>query len=127
MTAPTTHRKPLGTRRTLHQRVTLAGADFDVCRPTLGEKLDVLSAARAAGELGPDRQPVNESAGMMMIARIAVACLYHPGTATRVFSEGDVAEVKNEPWLEEIQGALAQAFAGPTLEDAKGNSEATPS
>ncbi|RKH34922.1 phage tail protein [Corallococcus praedator] len=127
MTAPTMHRKPLGSRRTLHQRVTLDGADYDLCRPTLGEKLDVLSAAKAARELGPDRQPVDEPAGMMMIARIAVACLYHPGTATRVFAEDDAGQVKNEPWLEEIQSALTQAFAGPTLETAKGNSETTPS
>ncbi|WP_141591512.1 phage tail protein [Myxococcus sp. AB056] len=127
MSAPATHRKPLGTRRALHKRVTLDGADYDICLPTLGEKLDVLSASRAAGELSESRQPVDESAGMMMMARIAVCCVYFPGTATRVFTEADVAAVKNEPWLEDVQNELAAAFAGPTLETAKGNSEATPS
>ncbi|AGC44582.1 phage tail assembly chaperone [Myxococcus stipitatus DSM 14675] len=127
MSAPVMHRKPLGTRRALHKRVTLDGAEFDICRPTLGEKMDVLSASRAAGEMGDNRQPVDEAAGMMMIARIAACCLYFPGTATRVFTAEDVPAVKNEPWLEEVQGELALAFAGPTLETAKGNSETTPS
>ncbi|MCP3163337.1 phage tail protein [Myxococcus qinghaiensis] len=127
MSAPAMHRKPLGTRRALHKRVTLDGADYDICRPTLGEKMDVLSASRAAKEMGDNRHPVDEAAGMMMMARIAVCCLYFPGAATRVFTEADVAAVKNEPWLEEVQSELASAFAGPTLESAKGNSETTPS
>ncbi|WP_434300600.1 phage tail protein [Corallococcus exiguus] len=127
MTAPTTLRKPLGTRRKLHKRVALDGADYDICQPPLGEKLELLAAAKAAKELGPDRKPVDEFAGMAMIARIAVLCLYHPDTAIRVFDESEVGQVKREPWLEEIQDELARAFAGPTLEEAKGNSVTTPS
>ncbi|RKH09329.1 phage tail protein [Corallococcus sp. CA047B] len=121
------YRKPLGMPRKFHKRITIGGADYDICEPSSGDKTAALASSRKAGELDDKNHPVDEDAGMHFLARIAIVCLYHPGGVRRVFEQEENAAVKNEPWLDEYGKDFSAAFGGPTVEEARGNSEATPS
>lgn len=129
MTATTTptFRKPLGMRRKLHKSIHLGEDTYEVCEPSQGDKVDVLSAAEKAKEVGKDGSPVDALAAWNFVARVAVACLYHPGGARRVFTDEEIESVRVEPWLEQHQADFIAAFNGPNVEQAKGNSETTPS
>jgi hypothetical protein len=125
--APPTYRKPLGTPRQVHSKIRIGDDAYDICYPSNGDKVEVLAASRKAKDLDAKNQPADEDAGMRFLARVAVCCLYHPGGARRVFGPDDVDAVKVEPWLDEHRDAITAAFAGPTVEEAQGNSETTPS
>ncbi|MFP2960264.1 phage tail protein [Myxococcus sp. 1LA] len=127
MTATPTFRKPIGMRRKLHKAVRLGDDAYDICEPSQGDKINVLAAAQKAKEVGEDNKPADALAAWNFVARVACACLYHPGGARRVFTDEDIESVRAEPWLEEHQADFVAAFNGPSVEDAKGNSEATPS
>ncbi|NVJ05222.1 phage tail protein [Myxococcus sp. AM001] len=122
-----TFRKPIGMKRTVHKQIRLGDDAYDICKPTSGDKVALLAAARKAGEVNDKGEPSNEVAAWTFVARVACASLYHAGSATRVFTDTDLEEVKLEPWLEEFQADFIEAFNGPAMETAKGNSETTPS
>lgn len=122
-----TYRKPLGTPRQVHAQIRLGDDAYDICVPSNGDRMKLLADARAANELTAKNEPVDEFAGMRFLARVAVCCLYHPGGRRRVFEPTDLDEVQVQPWLDEHAKTLAAAFAGPTVAEARGNSEATPS
>ncbi|NNB94322.1 phage tail protein [Corallococcus exiguus] len=124
------YRKPIGTARKFIKRIELDGAPYDICEPSAGDKTLVLKMSKEAGEIDADRNPVNEDAGVYFLARIAVACLNHPGGRRRVFdmnSREDLEAVKLEPWLVDLAKDFTSGFGGKTVEEEKGNSEATPS
>ncbi|MBN8466165.1 phage tail protein [Corallococcus exiguus] len=124
------YRKPIGTARKFIKRISIDGANYDLCEPSTGDKTLVLKMSKEAGEIDADRKPVNEDAGVYFLARVAIACLNYPGGVRRVFdmdSAEDLAAVKREPWLDEYAKDFGLAFGGKTVEEEKGNSEATPS
>ncbi|QSQ19326.1 phage tail protein [Pyxidicoccus parkwayensis] len=122
-----TYRKPIGTPRQVHSKLRIGDDAYDVCYPSNGDRINVLDACRKAGDLNAKNESVDEIAGMRFLARVAICCLYHPGGVRRVFSEDDLEAVKAEPWLDEHGKTLSAAFAGKTLEEARGNSSTTPS
>ncbi|MBJ6762809.1 phage tail protein [Myxococcaceae bacterium JPH2] len=121
------HRKPVGTLRQFHKRIEIDKTEYDIRCPTSGEKIDVLVASQKAGDLDANNQPVDYAAGLRFLARTAIASLYYPSSSTHVFTQEDMPTVKNEPWLEQYGRDFAAAFAGQTVAEARGNSEATPS
>ncbi|RKH03649.1 phage tail protein [Corallococcus carmarthensis] len=124
------YRKPIGTARKFIKRLVIDGADYDLCEPSAGDKTLVLKLSKEAGEIDADRNPTSEDAGIYFLARVAIACLYHPGGRRRVFELGsreDLEAVKLEPWLLDSATAFTSSFGGKTVEEEKGNSEATPS
>ncbi|RKH19131.1 phage tail protein [Corallococcus sp. CA047B] len=121
-------RKPLGMPRKFHKRITIDGAEYDLCHPTTGDKADVVALSQKAGDINEQREPMGIDGGLRFLGRAACACLYYPGGARRVFDVREDADaVKNEPWLDEHQADVLAAFGGPTVQEARGNSEATPS
>ncbi|NBD09273.1 phage tail protein [Corallococcus silvisoli] len=120
------YRKPIGTRRKFVKRITIEGADYDICEPSSGDKTAALESAKKAGEVDDKNEATSPDAGMYFVARVAIMCLYHPGGFRRVLGPEDLEAVKHEPWLDEYGKDFTAAFGGQTVEEAKGNSEATP-
>lgn len=127
MTASPTFRKPIGMPRKEHKRIRLGDDEYAICEPTQGDKISMLDKAQKAGEVNEKGQPVDGLAAYGFIARVAITCLYFPGGARRVFTDEDLEAVRLEAWLEEHQADFIKAFGGPSVEEAKGNSETTPS
>ncbi|AFE05567.1 phage tail assembly chaperone [Corallococcus coralloides DSM 2259] len=124
------YRKPIGTARKFIKRIAIDSADYDLCEPSAGDKTLVLKLSEKAGEIDADRKPTSEDAGIYFLARVAIASLYHPGGRRRVFdlnSQEDLEAVKLEPWLLDHAKDFTSSFGGKTVEEEKGNSEATPS
>lgn len=124
------YRKPIGTARLFIKRITIDDCEYDICEPSAGDKTLVLKLSEKAGEIDADRNPVSADAGIYFLARVAIASLYHPGGRRRVFdlnSQEDLEAVKQEPWLMDHAKDFTTGFGGKTVEEEKGNSEATPS
>ncbi|QDE90130.1 MULTISPECIES: phage tail protein [Myxococcus] len=124
-TAPT-YRKPIGLGRKIHKRIRLGDDSYDICEPSQGDKVAMLAAARKAGEMNAKNEVVEDITAWNFIVRVASTCLYHPGGVRRVFGDEDLEVLRLEAWIQEYQADFLAAFGGPTVEEAKGNSETTP-
>lgn len=94
-------------------------ATFDVRKPTMGDKLRALDAARAAGDLDADNRATSGLAGGRMLARFAQVCLFNPASGQPAFTEAEVAELVDVAWLEGLGTKLQGLFVD--AEAAKGN------
>ncbi|NTX59565.1 phage tail protein [Myxococcus sp. CA051A] len=111
-------------KRKVIKTVSLGEETVTLCRPTHTERIAVMSAARAAGEIGEDEKPIGVGGALRSIARMAAAVIYNPEATERVFDPTDNADVDavcSAPWAEDIAKDVAQAFT-PSFEEVKGNS-----
>lgn len=113
-------RKP----RKLIATVDIDGDAVELRRPTQGERLDVIDAAKEAGEVDADGNAVGPAGGLRLLYRLFAAVAHDPATGKRLYdpaSPGDLADIADAPWLEDVQDQVAKAF-NPNMEEARKNS-----
>ncbi|NNC17669.1 phage tail protein [Corallococcus exiguus] len=119
----------LAKNRKVIKTLDLDGDKVHLCRPTHGDRVKVLDAAKAAGEMGDDNKPASPSGSLRTLARVVACVLYDPQTGRPIFGNSDAdldALCSEAVWLEDVQKEVEAAFA-PSMKDVRGNSEATPS
>ncbi|MFP2897570.1 phage tail protein [Corallococcus sp. 4LFB] len=116
----------LAKNRKVLKTLDIDGDKVHVVKPTQGDRVKVLEAAREAGEMGDDDKPTTPRNALRMVARIAVCLLYEPATGTPIYSTSDLDALTDAVWLEDVQEEIQNAFA-PNMKDVRGKSEATPS
>ena len=119
----------LAKNRKVIKSLFLDGDEVHLCKPTHGDRVKVLEAARAAGEMGDDGKPATPAASLRTLARVVACVLYDPQTGRPIFgnSDSDLDALCNEAvWLEDVQKEVEAAFS-PSMKEARGNSDATPS
>jgi hypothetical protein len=112
--------------RKVLKKIDLDGDTVNICKPTQGDRVKVLEAAKAAGEMDEQGKATSTRNGLLTVARIAACLLYDPATGRPIYSDADLDDLIDAVWLEEIQEDLQDAFA-PKMKDVRGKSEATPS
>ncbi|QSQ24852.1 hypothetical protein JY651_07895 [Pyxidicoccus parkwayensis] len=104
--------------------VTIDDATVDFRRPTHPERLAVMEASKAAGEVDSAEKPTTAEGGLRMLARVIASVAYDPETQQRIFdpaSAEDVTAIYNAPWLEDVQDKAVQAFR-PSVGEVRKNS-----
>jgi hypothetical protein len=87
--------------------------------------------ARQAGEADDSGEPTSQDNGIRLLARMVRPCVYEPGGVLPVYADtaDDLQALREAPWFDGV-AALCLKHALPSapkaLEDAVGNSEATP-
>ncbi|RKG95568.1 phage tail protein [Corallococcus sp. CA053C] len=120
------HRLLAKNRKVLKQ-LDLCGEKVHLCKPTQGDRVKVIEAAKAEGEMGEDDKPTSPRNALRLVARIAACVLYDPTNGQRLFSDADLDSVVDSAvWLEDVQEDVQAAFA-PNMKDVRKNSEPTPS
>lgn len=123
---------PLKNRLLAKNRKVIKSLDLDgdkvhLCKPTQGDRVKVLEAARQAGELDENDKPTTPRNALRLAGRITACVLYDPGTGQRIYGEEDInALIEDAVWLEDVQEDVQAAFA-PSMKDVRGKSEPTPS
>lgn len=97
-------------------------------RPPPPVLLGVLDAAQKAGEVNEKKEPTSEWNSLRLLARLTITCVFAPGGVRPLFTQEEVEDVLQAPWLLELQQDVqsAMAPAQSLTEVVKGNSEATP-
>jgi hypothetical protein len=115
-----------------HRNLTLkleGGEELEVAirRPPPMVLMAVLDAAQRAGEVDEKKEPTSEWNSLRLLARLTIACLFAPDAVRPLFTQAEVDDVLQAPWLLELQDDVqsAMAPAQKLVESAQGNSEAT--
>lgn len=117
----------LAKNRKVIKPLVIEGDEVHLCKPTQGDRVKVLEAARRAGELDEHDKPTSPRNALRLAARITACVLYDPANGQPVYGEGDLdAIIDDAVWLEDVQEDVQAAFA-PSMKDVRKNSEATPS
>jgi hypothetical protein len=91
----------------------LDGAPANLCKPTAGDRLEVIEKARAAGDISSESgedQPKDARAAMRFAARMVSVCLYDPETSARCFGDAELEELPNQMWFEDILPKCTAVF-----------------
>jgi hypothetical protein len=95
-------------------------------RPPPKYSSDMLKRLKAEGLVDEKGEPVSTDAALEMAARMFAPMIYLPGAVRPLYTPAELLEV---PWFTEAAEACKEALKGTKalVEEAKGNSEATPS
>ncbi|MBZ4371484.1 phage tail protein [Corallococcus sp. AS-1-6] len=116
----------LAKNRKVLKTLDIEGDKVHLIKPTQGDRVKVLEAAKAAGEMGEDDKPTTPRNALRTVARLAACLLYDPTNGTPIYTVADLDALVEAVWLEDIQEDLQAAFA-PSMKDVRGKSAATPS
>ena len=114
----------MNAQRKVCATVDIDGASIQFLRPTHPERLAVMEACKAAGEVDAHEKPSDVKGGLRMLARVIAVVAYDPETKQRIFepaSEEDIDTIYAAPWLEDVQQEALKAFR-PSLGEVRGNS-----